>query len=293
LGSGYLEIAIASILASSVGPLVKVITLPVTVIALGRFVFAWLTLMVSRRLRTTPLPAGEKEHRRTLIAAGCCTAATLMCFMGSFRFIPVATAVLLAFCYPVFATFMAHLFLGEHIGGSAVAALVVSAAGATLIALPEVGGAGGGNGLGITLALASGAFAALEVTLIKKIGAFVSSRTVNLYRYGTAGVLAAPLALLSQWRLTVRDAALVVTMGVLHTALLGVLYVAGLKKAEAHKAAILSYLEPLSATVLAWVLLAEKPTLLTILGGSLVLGGSYLVIGSALRQRARVARANR
>ena len=94
----------------------------------------------------------------------------------------------------------------------------------------------------------------------------------------TAAVLTLPLIWTSRWHVTGRDAFLVIMLGVLNTALSGTIYVAGLRKAQAHRAAILSYLEPVGAMALAWVFLSEQPTLTTLLGGGLILTGSYLVV---------------
>ena len=120
---------------------VEIIDMPVTVIAFGRFLFAWLALLAGRALWGRAASNEAEGFRRTLILIGCNTAATLLCFMAAFRFVPVTNAVLLAFSYPVIAAFLAHRFLGERILGVALGALVLSAAGAALITLPEAGGA--------------------------------------------------------------------------------------------------------------------------------------------------------
>lgn len=282
LNSGYLEVGLVSIIVSTVGPLVKIMDLPVPVLALGRFVFAWTSLSVSRVLGRRKTRATQKGHRGFLVLIGCCTAGGLLCFMAAFRLMPVAQVVLLAFCFPAITAILAHRFLGEQIRKAAVVALILSGAGAVLIAIPGAWNTQPGDWLGIALALASAFLGAVEVTLIKTIAKSISSETVSLYRFGTAAVLILPLALTSDWHASLRDAVLVAMLGVVHTALAGTVYVTGLRKAAAHKAVVLSYLEPLSATVLAWVFLSERPSPFTLLGGGLILAGSYLVIRSGV-----------
>ncbi|MEM4724541.1 MAG: DMT family transporter [Candidatus Hadarchaeum sp.] len=282
LRSGYLEVGSVSLLVSTVGPLVRVIDLPIPVLALGRFVFAWLSLSVGRVFKRHRTRHAQEGCRVYLALIGFCTAGGLLCFMAAFRLIPVAKAVLLAFCFPVITAVLAHQFLGEQIRRLAVAALILSGAGAALIVIPDTWATRAGDWRGMVLALASAFLGAVEVTMIKKIANSVSNEMVNLYRFGTAAILVAPFAFAGDWHITLRDAMLVAMLGIVHTALAGTVYVMGLRKAAAHKAVVLSYLEPLSATILAWIFLSEQPGLFTLLGGGLILSGSYLVIRSAI-----------
>ena len=283
LQSGYLEVGLASVLVSTVGPLVKIIALPVPVIALGRFAVGWLALAAVRLARNRPEAAAPPAVRGRLVLIGCCTAGGLLCFMTSFRHIPVAEAVLIGFSCPVITVMLAHRFLGERVRPSGLLALFLAALGVILIVLPSAqGNQSGSNWIGQALAFAGAWIGAFEIILMKQLSGSVRAETVNLYRSGTAAVLVVPLALFSQPQWQTRDVLLVGMMGLIQNALAGTIYIMGLRKAKVHGAAILSYLEPLSAVLLAWFFLAEQPTLFTVLGGGLILAGSYIVIRSAV-----------
>jgi len=284
--SGYLEVGLSALLVSTVGPLVKAIDLPVPVIACGRFASAWLILWGWSALSRAPR-CGARVCRWPLVLMGCCTGVGVLCFMTAFRFMPVANAALLAYCYPVITAVLAHLFLRERVRG-AVGALILSAAGALLIGVQGVRGGLAGDWRGPVLALTAASLGSIEVILMKRMTAAVPLDTLNLYRYGVAAVLVAPLAVGSLSGITGREAGVVAMLGIVQTALVAVVYVRGIQKAEVHKAAILSYLEPLSATLLAWLFLAEQPTAWTLAGGGLILAGSYLVVrGAAAAGRAQ------
>jgi drug/metabolite transporter (DMT)-like permease len=69
---------------------------------------------------------------------------------------------------------------------------------------------------------------------------------------------------------------LLIGMGLVHTGLAYVLYFGALRKVPAHRAAVLSYIDPVVAVLLSALLLNEKMTLWGILGTVLILGAALL-----------------
>jgi drug/metabolite transporter (DMT)-like permease len=69
-----------------------------------------------------------------------------------------------------------------------------------------------------------------------------------------------------------------VLLGVVFTAVTGYLYVRLIRKVTAQAMGILAYLEPVSATLLAWLLLGEALTWQTALGGALIIVGGLAVV---------------
>ena len=61
---------------------------------------------------------------------------------------------------------------------------------------------------------------------------------------------------------------------VVHTVLALLLYMKGLREVEVNEAALLSYLDPLSAVVYAFLVFGEIPSLRTAVGGLLILSAS-------------------
>lgn len=71
--------------------------------------------------------------------------------------------------------------------------------------------------------------------------------------------------------------AALLTLGVVHTGLAGFLFLGGLRRVRADRAAILMYVEPASAVVFAALFLAEPLSATTVIGGLMVIGGGVLV----------------
>jgi drug/metabolite transporter (DMT)-like permease len=70
----------------------------------------------------------------------------------------------------------------------------------------------------------------------------------------------------------------VLGLGVFSTALGGTIFLHGMRYIPVQHASIVGLLEPASAPVFAFVFLAERPSLWTLLGGTLILGGAVLVV---------------
>ena len=69
-----------------------------------------------------------------------------------------------------------------------------------------------------------------------------------------------------------------ILLGVVFTAVSGYLYVWLIRRVTAQAMGILAYLEPVSAALLAWVILGEALTWQTAAGGALVILGGLVVV---------------
>ena len=67
-------------------------------------------------------------------------------------------------------------------------------------------------------------------------------------------------------------------LGALLTAAAGVLYMRALKDVTAQAAGLLAYLDPVSASFLAWAILGQDLAWQVVLGGLAVLAGGTLVV---------------
>jgi drug/metabolite transporter (DMT)-like permease len=102
-----------------------------------------------------------------------------------------------------------------------------------------------------------------------------------MVEYGVASVLLLPFAVWmyarGQGPSTLSAYGALATLGVVHTALAGMLFLAGLRRVRTDHAAILTYTEPASAVVFAAVFLGQALTLPTVVGGAMVVAGGALV----------------
>lgn len=225
--------------------------------------------------------------------ARCLATATLLAahwlaFIAAYQRAPVGTVILIVYLAPVGVAVLAPRFLGEAVGSRTVVALVIALGGFALVAARTVERAGG---TGLALAgFASASFVVL-VLISKPLAQHYGGLRLAFMELAGASVVLAPAAALAGWGPPDWSWALLAVLGLGHTALgLGV-YLWALARVPATHAAILGYLEPVSAVVCGWLFLSETPGLLTILGGALiVVAGALVVVPSRATEVAGVPR---
>ncbi|WP_335323932.1 DMT family transporter [Thermococcus cleftensis] len=127
--------------------------------------------------------------------------------------------------------------------------------------------------VGILLALTAAFFYAL----IPNLGRFlreIDGKTLTFLQLAVASLVLAPIVAISDVGEPVWWAVLVLVA--VHTVFALYLYMDGLKEVEVSEAALLSYLDPLSAVVYALLIFGEVPGIKTIAGGTLILLASAL-----------------
>jgi drug/metabolite transporter (DMT)-like permease len=115
----------------------------------------------------------------------------------------------------------------------------------------------------------------------KKILQGVTARALMVVEYTVASVLLLPFSVWlfaqGQGPATAVSYAALATLGVVHTAFAGLLFLSGLRRVRTDHAAILTYAEPASAVVFAAIFLAQPLTAPTLIGGAMVVAGGALV----------------
>jgi DME family drug/metabolite transporter len=229
-------------------------------------------VLALRRLELFRLPV---LRARTLVA-GAGLGVHWFLFFLTIKLSSVAVAVLTVYTAPVFLALLAPLFLPETRSRVALAALVPAGAGLALVALGAEGSAEAGP-LAILVGLAAALTYAGVVIWTKQLTARLHVATIEVWYFSTAALVLAPFLLVSDRVLPRGDEiAWVLLLGILFTAVSGVLYVWLLRRVRAQAVAILAYLEPVSAALLAWALLGEP------LGPAIVLGGALIVTSGVL-----------
>ena len=95
---------------------------------------------------------------------------------------------------------------------------------------------------------------------------------------GLAGLAVAPFALAADWGPPDASWWWLLVLGLGITAILLPLSLVVLDHLPASTVGVLMYLEPLSALVLAWIVLSEDPTPLVLVGGALIVAGGVIVL---------------
>ena len=273
--------------------LVAVIAGSVTVgaapLAFLRLGLAALTLavaaLVSGRLRLL----SPRRHLGTLVALGIVQAVHWWLFFETVKRGSVALAVLTFYAAPLFVALLAPLFLPEALSRVALGALVPGGVGIALVALAGEDGTAFGwvavaCGLGSALS-----FAVLLILSKWLLHAEAPPLTIVFWDCFVGALVLAP-ALLVAGSVAPPDAgewAAVLLLGIVFTGLATLAYAAILQHATAQTAGILTFLEPVSAVLLAWILLGESLSPQAALGGALViLAGLAVVVLEPSEQRA-------
>jgi probable blue pigment (indigoidine) exporter len=172
---------------------------------------------------------------------------------------------------------LAPIVLGEPLTRRVGLALVLALIGAALVVGP---GADGADVVGlIEAALAAVLLAALYLNA-KVLAPEYGGLRLALAQCSVASVVLIPFAFGSEahWP-SWPDLGWLLVLGLFHTALALALFFRAFERIPAIHAGVLSYLEPLSAAVLGWLVLDEAIDLGTVVGGLLVVAGGLLVLG--------------
>ena len=135
------------------------------------------------------------------------------------------------------------------------------------------------NFLGLIFGTLSAVFFALEILLKKKLRKFYKADIIVVPYLLISVILLTPFISFGNI-LTINTSGLFILLasGVVASALGITLFTSGLKYVKAQQASIISYLEPLGAILWGLLIIAEVPTIYTLIGGVFILSGTYLTI---------------
>lgn len=239
-----------------------------------------LWLLATGRWRELPTLGWPKI--RQVIGQGLILTLNWVLFLSAFDLTTVATAELLGYTGPVYVAALAPFITGERFDRRIVAPLLVALAGIVTILVPQgISVSDGRSFLGAVLAFCSALTYATLLLRSKRILRGISSGSLMFIEYSVASLALTPFVVAAYLRGDVPSTPFaygaLVALGVFHTALTGFLFLGGLRRVRTDHAAVLTYMEPVSAVMFAAAFLSEPLTLTTIIGGILVVGGGLWV----------------
>lgn len=246
-------------------------------IAFGRVLVAALGLgaVLLARPTTDRLPRPFTVQPGLCLANGALLAMHWLTMFIAFDRAPAGTVILIIFLAPVGVAAIAPKLLGDHLSPAIVLAAALGVVGVGLIAGPALGESDP-VGLGMA-AISMALLVALNLAAKPLAGVYGGVRLAFMETAGAALVLLPVAVALHSGTLAAAWPWLVL-LGLVHTALGVSLYLSALRHLPVTHVSILSYLEPASVVALAWIVLAERPTLLTSIGGLLVIAAGVLVV---------------
>ncbi|KCZ71562.1 putative permease, DMT superfamily [Candidatus Methanoperedens nitroreducens] len=276
LFEGYGEIITATVLFSLAGIFGKMISgISVQGIIFYRVTFAavifFIALLISGNLGKVKL----KDKKIYLVLFGILQMITMLMFFISVLKSSVSVAVLLLYTAPVYVTVLSPVLLKESPAEKGLLALVLSIAGIIFIVGPE-------DlyfyklSFGVLAGIISGITYASEIMISKYISQTYSGYTQAFWSFIIAILILMPAGLVPA-EVIFENTAYLILLAIFPTILAVSLYFNGLKKVRASSASIMGLIEPVSAVILAVIILNEQISMLIITGGALILIGAAIV----------------
>lgn len=281
---GYLKIITAILIWSSLGIFVRKIGVPTINIIFYPAVVAGmlqLTLLLTSGQIKKPLSIRKRNrHFIILFLLPLCFLANTLLFFFAFRHTTIANAVFTHYTAPIFVALLAPLLLKERIHRKAWIAIILSSIGLwfmlgtltsdwnNIFNNSEVAG--------IIAGTLSGVAYAFLILLIRKIAQDFSPLLIIFVQNTIISILLLPFVINTPHPLEIMP--YMVIMGIIHSTAAPLLYIDGLRSVKANEAAILGYLEPVGAILLAMIFLHEIPGIKALLGGALILYSGLMIV---------------
>ncbi len=276
-----LKMITAMLIFGSIGIFVKNINLGSSQIALFRSLIGTVFLIAAGLLirkrfdfRTT------KRNLLLLILSGIAIGLNWIFLFEAYRYTTISNATLSYYFAPIFVIMLAPFVLKEKLTWKKVASIIGAMTGLVLIIGENPEAAGTYDHVtGIFYGLLAAALYA-SVIIMNKFIKNLSDYDTTVGQLATATLVLLPYVLLKEpvnmGNIGFTTGLLILIVGIIHTGLAYVLYFSAIKELEGHTIAVFSYIDPISAVIMAAVFLGEGMTLMQIFGGIFILGSTYL-----------------
>jgi DME family drug/metabolite transporter len=266
-----LTMALAAVLWSTSAIFAKSLDLPGPVMAFYRAVFAsiFLGLLLPRHHKPT-------QWRLSLLGMMLCFAVMNLSFVSAMTLTTAANAIFLQYTAPVWMILACRYWLKETVDRASVISVGVGLVGVAII----VGSEAPRDAAGVSLALLAGvSFGFLAVFLRRLNG--IHPWWLTFFNHAFAAILLVPVL----WALGELPKVVEVSgpqmaglaaFGIFQMAVPYVLFSHSLKSISPQEAGILGLIEPLLNPILAFLWVRERPSVGTVLGGTVILGAVLL-----------------
>lgn len=210
--------------------------------------------------------AALRELRPWALLGSLCIASVNTCFILALTYTTVANTMFLLSAAPFFAALLGWLILGESVARGVWLAMGVALVGMGVMVWDGLGaGTLLGNALAVTAAFSFGTF----VVILRK-GRGVNMLPVVILGTALGGLFA---GFMSGWALAVsfHDVALLFLWGTLLSGTVHVIFTWGSRHVPGAELTLLVLIEFILAPVWVWLVIDERPSLATLIGGTLVM----------------------
>ncbi|MDQ3771523.1 MAG: EamA family transporter [Actinomycetota bacterium] len=229
--------------------------------------------------RRPPL-APAAAVRRSLVTLGVCIGLVNAVYYVAIERLPVAVALVLQYTAPALVVVYSALRLRKKPGNDVMVAVVLALAGVALVSGLVGAEVAAVDGLGILMGLASAVLFA-TYTLVGAAVVRTYGPVGAMFRaFSIAGALWICWQSLNGFPIELFEPAnlpRVILVGVVATLTPFLLYLWGVERVKAERAAIAATLEPVLGALVAWIFLNQSLSAVQLVGGALVVGAVVLI----------------
>lgn len=273
-----LMLVTSMLIFGTIGLIRRYIPLPSALIAFIRGIIGGLFILPFALRRK-----GDRISRRgmiLLVTAGILIGFNWVLLFEAYNYTTVAVATLCYYMQPTIVTLLSPAVLGEKLTIRKVLCAAVAVAGMVLVSgVTDSSGAGGGDIRGILFGLGAAVLYSADILINKSVA------EGDVYRRTATELLSAGLVLIPYLALTdgfrtegTGPAAviLLIVAGIIHTGVAYLLYFGSLNRLSAQSAAILSYIDPVSALLFSALFLREPLSPAGIIGAVMIIGSALI-----------------
>lgn len=277
-----LKIILAMLIWGTVGVFIKNIALNSIEIAFYRSIIGAIFIIILSIAQKEKWDKEDlREDLKILIPSGAALGAGWVLLFQGYKNTNISIATLSYYIAPVFIVILSIIVLKEKITLKKILCIIVAIIGLLLVLdIKRIENIGDNNHLlGISYSVMAAVFYAIVVILnkfIRKLSGF----KVTIVQLLVSTIILLPLTIMNSTRslisLDALSLGLLLFVGIVHTGIAYLLYFSSVKEIEGQSIAILSYMDPIFALLIAGLFLGEKMSIIQLFGGILILGSAYI-----------------
>ncbi|MFS0762328.1 DMT family transporter [Peribacillus phoenicis] len=231
-----------------------------------------------------------KVNASTLFPSAIALGGNWIFLYQSYDHTTLANATLGYYFAPVFVMVLSPFVLKELLPIKKIVCIGVAILGMLLIIGNGISASGKDDLLGILFGLVAAAFYA-ALMLLNKFIQNMGMLEITIIQLGTTALLLFPYVLFTEGFGTLEvsrsSVPFIILLGVVNTGIGFWLFFSGMLKLKGQSIAMLSYVDPFVAILISAVILQEKMTIVQIIGGTLLLGSTFISENNTINFRKR------
>lgn len=277
----YLHIAV--LLFGGTALFAKLIGLNALDITAYRAAIAGVAICVLLTLQKKPIKLHHAKDYVIAILLGVAVGIHWVTYFAGMQLAGITVGMLAFFTYPVITVFLEPLFNKSKPKAKDIISAVVVIIGIYLL-IPNVN-LGDDITLGVVTGVVSALFFAIRNITHKRYFSEYGGPQTMFYQTLVASLMLCAFIEVPITQINDTDLILLLIAGVVFTAMPHSLFAASLKHLSAATAGLISCLQPLYGTILAIIILHERPSVMTLIGGALIVSAACFETWSISRKK--------